>query len=847
MDTTFDGNIRPIQIEEEMSTSFIDYAMSVIAARALPDARDGLKPVHRRVLFAMRELGNTHNRPYKKSARVVGDVIGKYHPHGDTAVYDTMVRMAQDWAMRAPLIEGQGNFGSRDGDSAAAMRYTEVRMDRHAEELLEDIDKETVNFGPNYDESLLQPLVLPAKLPNLLLNGSTGIAVGMATNIPPHNLGELVDGILAYIDNPDCSVEDLMQHIKGPDFPTYGLVCGLGPIRQMYQTGRGLIRIRGRATVEQKKNDREVIIVNELPYTVNKARLIESIAELVQNKVIEGISDLRDESSSREPVRIVIELKKGVIADVILNNLFKHTQMQTTFGAIMLALDGGRPKVMNLHDILRCFVDHRFEVVTRRTQFELRKAEARAHILEGLRIALDNLDEVVKTIRSAKDREEARLNLMSRFGLSELQTKAILEMRLYQLTGLERDKVEEEYRAIMEQIAYFKSLLADKALIFGVIKEELAELKVKYADPRRTELTAAQDDMDIEDLIADEPCIITISHEGYIKRVPMDTYKAQRRGGKGIAGMATKDEDFVEHLFTATTHDSILFFTPDGRVYIEKVYRVPEANRTSRGKAIVNMLNLREDERIAAMIRVRELSDSIFLVMATEKGVVKKTCLSDFKNVRKDGIIAIRVDETDRLIEVKQTDGNSEVLLLTRKGMSIRFHEDHLRDQGRATRGVRGIRLRGDDVVRSLEIVDGEASFMVCTANGFGKKTSFDEYRLQGRGGSGIIAIKTSARNGEVVEGHAVKETDSLMLVTAKGKMMRMKVSDFRVIGRNTQGVTLMNMDDDDKLVSASPFEAEDDDILSEDSAVAADGGGAAGLEAGSAVVEPAVAPGESE
>ncbi len=812
MDTPNDSRIRPILIEEEMSSSYIDYSMSVIAGRALPDARDGLKPVHRRVLFAMRELGNTHNRPYKKSARVVGDVIGKYHPHGDTAVYDTIVRMAQDWAMRAPLVEGQGNFGSRDGDSAAAMRYTEVRMDRHAEELLEDIDKETVDFGPNYDESLTQPLVLPAKLPNLLLNGSTGIAVGMATNIPPHNLGELVDGILAYIDNPDCTVEDLMRHIKGPDFPTYGQICGYSPIRDMYLTGRGLIRLRGRASIEEKKGDREFILVHELPYNVNKAKLIEHMAELVQNKVIEGISDIRDESNSREPVRIVIDLKKGVIADVILNNLFKHTQMMTTFGAIMLALDNGRPKVMNLHDILRCFVDHRFDVVTRRTRFELRKAEARAHILEGLRIALDNLDEIVKTIRGAADREEARLSLMARFGLSDLQTKAILEMRLYQLTGLERDKVEEEYRTVMERISYLRALLADRNLIFGVIREELLDVKQKYADPRRTEITGSQDDIDIEDLIADEPCIITISHGGYIKRVPMDTYKAQRRGGKGVAGMATKDEDYVEHLFTATTHDSILFFTPDGRVYIEKVYRVPEANRTSRGKAIVNMLSLREDERIAAMIRVRELADDIFLVLATEKGVVKKTALSDFRNVRKDGIIAIRVDEGDRLIEVRQTTGGDEVLLLTRKGMSIRFHEDHLRDQGRATRGVRGIRLRGDDVVRSLEIVDAESSFMVCTEKGYGKKTSFDEYRLQGRGGSGIIAIKTSARNGEVVEGHAVKETDSLMLVTAKGKMMRMKVSDFRVIGRNTQGVTLMNMDADDKLVSASPFEAVDDE-----------------------------------
>lgn len=804
---------KAILIEEEMSSSYIDYSMSVIAGRALPDARDGLKPVHRRVLFAMRELGNTHNRPFKKSARVVGDVIGKYHPHGDSAVYETIVRMAQEWAMRAPLVEGQGNFGSRDGDAAAAMRYTEVRMHRHAEELLEDIDKNTVDFGPNYDESLTQPLVLPAKLPNLLLNGSTGIAVGMATNIPPHNLGELVDGILHYIDNPECTIDDLMQFIKGPDFPTYGMVCGLAPIRQMYQTGRGLIRLRGKTITEEMKNDRERIIITELPYNVNKAKLIESIAALVQNKVIEGISDLRDESNSREPVRIVVELKKGVIPDVIINNLYKHTQMQTTFGAIMLALDGGRPRVMNLHDILRCFVDHRLDVVTRRTQYELNKAEARAHILEGLRIALDNLDEVVKTIRGAADREQARLTLMSRFGLSDLQARAILDMRLYQLTGLERNKIEDEYKAVMERIAYLKSLLADRNLLFGVIKEELTEIRNRYADERRTEITSAQDDMDIEDLIADEPCIITISHGGYIKRVPIDTYKAQRRGGKGIAGMATRDDDYVEHLFTATTHDSIMFFTPDGRVYIEKVYRVPEAGRTARGKAIVNMLNLREDERVAAMIRVRGMDDETFLVMATAKGVIKKTALADYKNVRRDGIIAIRIDDDDRLIQVRQTSGDDDVMLLTRKGMSIRFEESQLRAQGRATRGVRGIKLRGKDEVCSLEIVDTDCSLMVCTAKGFGKKTAFDEYRGQNRGGSGIISIKTSDRNGEVIEGHTVSEEDSLMLVTAKGKMMRMKVSDFRVIGRNTQGVRLINMDEDDKLVSASPFQPEDDEL----------------------------------
>ncbi len=810
METTPDVPVhtQPINIEEEMSSSYLDYAMSVIAGRALPDVRDGLKPVHRRVLFAMRELGNTHNRPYKKSARVVGDVIGKYHPHGDVAVYDTIVRMAQDWSMRMPLIEGQGNFGSRDGDGAAAMRYTEVRMERLAEEMLEDIDKETVPFGPNYDESLEQPLVLPAKVPNLLLNGSTGIAVGMATNIPPHNLGELVDGTLHLIDHPDCSVDDLLRFIKGPDFPTYGVVCGMAPILEMYRTGRGQLRVRGKARIEEMKGDRERIIVSELPYTVNKAKLIEDIAALVQNRVIEGISDLRDESSSREPVRIVVELKKGVIPDVILNNLFKHTQLQTTFGAIMLAIVDGRPRTMDLKELLVLFTAHRFQVVTNRTRFELRKAEARAHILEGLRIALDHLDDVVKTIRGARNRDDAHASLMARFGLSDLQAKAILDMRLYQLTGLEREKVEEEYLALMERVAYLKGLLADERKIYGVIKDELTDIRARYADERRTELVAAADDVNIEDLIADAPCIITISHGGYIKRVPTDTYKAQRRGGRGIAGMTTKEEDFVEHLFMAETHDSILFFTAQGRVYIEKVYQIPESSRTSRGKAIVNLLNLKEDEKIAAMIRVREFSDEQFLVMATERGIVKKTELGSFRHVRRDGIIAINIDEDDRLIQVKLTNGRHEVMLATRNGMSIRFHEDELRELGRATRGVRGIRLRDDDVLVSLEIIAENTTFLTCTENGYGKRTPFDEYRIQQRGGSGTIAIRTTTRNGKVVGAHAVTEDDSLMLITGNGMMIRMLVSDIRLIGRTTQGVRLINLAEGDALVAATTVPA---------------------------------------
>ncbi len=805
------SHVSPIAIEDEMSSSYIDYSMSVIAGRALPDARDGLKPVHRRVLFAMRELGNTHNRAFKKSARVVGDVIGKYHPHGDTAVYDTIVRMAQDWSMRAPLVDGQGNFGSRDGDGAAAMRYTEVRMQRLAEELLEDIDKETVDFGPNYDESLTQPLVLPCKVPNLLLNGSTGIAVGMATNVPPHNLGELVDGLLHLIDNPDASIESLMQFIKGPDFPTYGSICGFSPVLSLYRTGRGQLRLRGKLRTEEMKGDRERLIVTELPYTVNKARLIENIADLVQNKVIEGISDLRDESSSKEQVRIVIELKRGTIADVVINNLFKHTQLQTTFGGIMLALVDGQPRIMNLAELLQCFIDHRFEVVTRRTRYELRKAEARAHILEGLRIALDNLDAIVKTIRAAANREEAHANLTERFALSDIQAKAILDMRLYQLTGLEREKVEAEYAAVMERITYLKSLLADEHKIFDVIKTELAEIRERYADARRTDILPAADDVSIEDLIADEPCIITISHSGYIKRVPTDTYRAQRRGGKGVAGMATKDEDFVEHLFSADTHDSILFFTVGGRVYIEKVYQIPEAPRTSRGKAIVNLLTLRDDEKIAALIRVRDLRDDQFAVMATQQGTVKKTSLGRFRNVRKDGIIAINIDEGDRLIGVKLTTDGDELLLASRNGITIRFTEKALRDQGRATRGVRGMRLRPDDEIVSLTCITPETSFLTCSEKGYGKRTSFEEYRLQGRGGGGTIGMRLSDKTGKLVAAQAVSEDESLMLITGKGKMIRMPVTDISYIGRTTQGVRLINLDESDRLVCATAVAGDDD------------------------------------
>ncbi len=805
--------IDPVSIEEEMRGSYIDYSMSVIVGRALPDVRDGLKPVHRRVLFAMRELGNLHNRPYMKSARIVGEVMGKYHPHGDAAIYDTLVRMAQDFSLRYPLVDEQGNFGSIDGDPPAASRYTEARMDVLAEELLADLDKDTVQFGPNYDEKCEEPLVLPGKIPNLLLNGSAGIAVGMATNIPPHNICETIDAVLAMIDNPEVTIDDLMTHIKGPDFPTGGIICGVTPVREMYHTGRGQMTVRGRARIEENKQGKETIIISEIPYTVNKTNLIEAIAGMVQEKTLEGISDLRDESN-KEGIRIVIELKRGVVPKVILNNIYKRTQLETTFGAIMLAIDHGKPRVMNLKDMLQCFLAHRLEVITRRTRYELRISEARAHILEGLKIALDNLDAVVRTIREAKNRDEARIGLITRFKLSEIQSNAILDMRLYQLTGLEREKLENEYLDLIKYISYLQDLLANEHKIFALIKGELIEIKTKYGDKRRTDIAPEEGEINIEDLVADRSCIITISHTGYIKRVPIDTYKAQHRGGKGVAGMAPKDEDYVEHLFVASTHDYILFFTATGRVYWEKVYEIPEASRTARGKAIVNLLNIRSEERIAAMIRVREFTEDRHLFMATEKGVVKKTNLSEFGNPRKDGVIGIHIDVGDALMGVKLTSGKDQVMLATRQGMSIRFEETALRDQGRATRGVKGITLRENDRVESLEIVNTTATFLACTENGYGKRTSFEEYRIQNRGGTGIMTIRCSERNGAVIGAHSVFEKDALMLITAKGQMIRMPVSDIRVISRATQGVRLISLEAGDKLVAATTVEPEDDAIL---------------------------------
>ena len=799
--------IDPINVEDEMQRAYIDYSMSVIIGRALPDARDGLKPGNRRILFAMKERGWSYSKAFVKCAKVVGEVIGNYHPHGDAAVYDTLVRMAQEFSMRAPLIKGQGNFGSIDGDPPAAYRYTECKLERLAEEMLADIEKNTVDMQPNFDESLQEPKVLPARVPNLLVNGSTGIAVGMATNIPPHNLGEVVDGCVHLIDNPDATVADLMAFIKGPDFPTGGVIHGKNAIREMYETGRGHIKVRGRATIEETPT-REVIIITEIPYTVNKATMIEKLAELVRDKRIEGISDIRDESD--ENIRVVIELKKGVIAQVILNNIYQHTQLGTTFGAIMLAIDKGRPKVLNLREILKCFLDHRFDVTKRRIQFDLAKAEARAHILEGLKIAIDNLDAVVKIIRDSKNRDEARTHLMARFGLSEIQTNAILEMRLYQLTGLERDKLEAEYLEVIKLINYLRDLLSSDRKIYEVIKADLLEIRKQYANERRTDIVPDEGEINMEDLIADAACVIALTHGGYVKRVPIASFRQQNRGGRGVAGMDVKDEDYVEHVFTATTHDSLLFFTEKGDVFLKKVYEIPEGNRTSRGKALVNLLNVSADEKVAAMIRVREFSKEQFLVFATEQGIVKKTMLADYENIRTSGLIAIKIEDGDRLIGVKLTDGKSEMMLTTRGGMSIRFSEDEMRDQGRSTVGVYGIDLDKDDIVVGVEVVETTATMLCVSENGYGKRTTFDEYRVQTRGGKGVITMKASDRNGPLVAAHSVHEHDALMIITQKGVMIRMPVDGIRVIGRNTQGVRLINLDEGDKVVSATTVEPDD-------------------------------------
>jgi DNA gyrase subunit A len=803
--------VESINIEVEMQRAYIDYSMSVIVGRALPDVRDGLKPGNRRILYAMRERGWTHSKAFVKCAKVVGEVIGNYHPHGDSAVYDTLVRMAQEFSQRYMLIKGQGNFGSIDGDPAAAYRYTECKLQKIAEDLLADIDKDTVKMQKNFDESLDEPTVLPARVPNLLVNGSTGIAVGMATNIPPHNIGEIIDGTIHLIDNPEATVADLMNFVKGPDFPTGGTVCGLTPIRDMYENGRGHIRVRGKATVEDWKADRERIIITEIPYAVNKATLIEKIASLVHEKNIEGISDLRDESD-KDGIRVVVELKRGTIGQVVLNNLYKQTQLSVTFGAIMLAIDHGRPRVMNLRDILGCFIAHRFEVLTRRTKYQLREAEARAHILEGLLIALDNLDEVVKIIRASTNREEARIQLMGKFGLSELQARAILEMRLYQLTGLERDKLEAEYKALQDRIAYLKELLEDDQKLYGVMKDDLLEVRASYVDARRTELVADEGEINIEDLIADENCVISLSHSGYLKRTLTSVYREQKRGGKGRKSMDTKEEDYVEHVFNCSAHDWMLFFTEQGRMYFKKAYQIPEGGPTARGKALVNFLDVRGDEKLAAIIPVRGFDSAQHLFFATEKGTVKKTPLEAYKNVRQAGIIAINIVEGDRLISVELTSEDEDLLMVTRKGMGIRFNEKDSRSMGRATAGVRGIRLGAGDAVEGIEVVHEDAMLLTVTENGYGKRTAFSEYRSQKRGGKGLKANNLTEKTGELVTALSVHDDDAIMIVTKLGTMIRMPVADVRMTGRSAQGVKLINIGKKDIVMSAALVDIDDEE-----------------------------------
>lgn len=805
----------PVSIEDEMRSSYLDYAMSVIVGRALPDIRDGLKPVHRRVLFAMHEMGVVWNRPYKKSARIVGDVIGKYHPHGDVAVYDTAVRLAQDFSMRYTLIDGQGNFGSVDGDPPAAMRYTEIRMSRITSEMLADIDKETVDFIPNYDGSMEEPLVLPAKIPNLLINGAAGIAVGMATNIPPHNLGEIVDGLIMYIENPDVTVDQLTGIIKGPDFPTAGFIHGLTGIREAYRTGRGIVQMRARALIEtNQRTDRESIIITEIPYQVNKAKLIEAIAGLVRDKKIEGISEVRDESD-RDGMRIVVEVKRGEQAAIILNHLYKHTQMQSSFGIIMLALVNNQPRILNLKDMLGYFIEHRREVVVRRSQYELKKAEERAHILEGLKIALANLDEIINLIKRSRTPEEAKGALIARFTLSAIQAQAILDMRLQRLTGLEREKLEEEYRQLIELIAYLNSVLSSDALVMKIIMDELTQIKEAYSDSRRTEIVPETKEIDIEDLIVEEDMVITISHTGYIKRNPVTTYRSQKRGGKGKIGMETKEEDFVEHLFVASTHDYLLFFTDSGKVYSMKVHQIPEAGRLAKGKAIVNLLQLNKDERVTAVLPVKVFSETEYVVMATIKGVIKKTPLNVYSSIRVGGIIGILLDEGDKLGSVRITSGNQEILLSTHNGMSIRFNEEDIRTIGRVGRGVKGIDLDEDDFVVGMEIVQDNSSILTVTERGYGKRTDLSEYRMQGRGGKGILTIKVTQKNGKAISAIQVTEDDEIMILTSAGMIIRMKTRDISIIGRNTQGVRLINIEDNDKVAGVVKLaEREDGEVV---------------------------------
>ncbi len=801
----------PVNIEEEMKESYMEYAMSVIISRALPDVRDGLKPVHRRVLYAMYEMKNFHNQSYKKSARVVGNVIGKYHPHGDSAVYDTIVRMAQPFSLRYPMVDGQGNFGSVDGDPAAAMRYTEIRLEKIAAEVLTDLEKETVDFQPNYDGSELEPMVMPTRLPSLLINGAAGIAVGMATNIPPHNLGEVVDAVIQLIENPDLGVKELMGVIPGPDFPTAGFIYGREGIESAYTTGRGIIKLRGRAVVERnRRNDRESIVVTEIPYMVNKSKLIENIADLVKKKKLEGISDLRDESD-REGMRIVMELKRDAVAGVLLNNLYKLTQMQTSFGVILLSLVNGQPKVLDIKQMLQYFIDHRRDVVTRRCIFELRKAEEREHILEGLKIALDNIDEVVKTIRASSTPSEAKERLIARFGLSTRQAQAILDMRLQRLTGLERDKIISELKQVREEIKRLKAILGSEALLMDVIKQELQEVRNKYSDARRTEIVGESRELSVEDLIVEEDMVVTVSHSGYIKRNAISLYRAQRRGGKGKTGMTPKAEDLVTDLFVASTHDTILIFSDKGIVYWLKVHQIPQGGRATRGKAIVNLVQMANGEHVAAILPIREYREDYNVIFATKNGVVKKTSLMAYSNPRSVGTKAINLDEGDEIIDVRLTDGSKHILLSSLKGKAIRFKEEEARPMGRVSRGIKGITLAENDRLVSMEVLSEGATILSVTENGYGKRSSTDDYRIQGRGGRGIITIKTTERNGDVVSVKQVTDDDDLMLITNKGIIMRMRTAGLRVMGRNTQGVRLINLDAESKVVSITKLAEQDD------------------------------------
>jgi len=798
-----DLHARLVNIEDEMKRSYLEYSMSVIVGRALPDIRDGLKPVHRRVLYGMHELKSYYNRPFKKSARIVGDVIGKYHPHGDAAVYDTIVRMAQDFSMRYALIDGQGNFGSVDGDPPAAMRYTEVRMTRLAQDFLSDIDKETVEFSPNYDGSLLEPLILPTTIPNLLINGSSGIAVGMATNIPPHNLSEVSEAIIRLIDDPEIGLEEGTQILPGPDFPTAGFILGKSGIQEAYRTGRGIIKVRARAFVEKVGQRRERIVISEIPYQVNKAKLCEKIGELVKEKKIEGVADIRDESD-REGMRIVVDVKRDGKPLVILNRLYKFTQMETSFGIILLAIVNGRPQVLTLKEILEHFVGHRREIIIRRTIYDLRKAEERAHILEGLKKALDFLDDVIELIRSSSDPKEAKDRLMSDFAFSDIQAQAILDMRLQRLTGLEREKINAEYQDLIKSIARFKAILDSETLVSEIIKDEMKEVVQKYGDERRTEILEDSADLDLEDLIAEEDMVVTISHEGYIKRNPSSLYRAQRRGGKGMTGVKPKAEDFVELLFVASSHDYFLFFTNKGRVHWKKVHEIPEGGRMSRGKAIVNLLELRRGERVATTLSVRNFEEGKYVVMATRKGFVKKTKLKSYSHPRSGGIVALKIRDEDELIGVRVTDGSQDIFLTTRQGKSIRFDETELRGMGRVAAGNIGIRMESGDEVVGMEALREGATILTVTENGYGKRTRTEEYRRQARGGKGILTIKATERNGPVVYSYQVADQDQLMIITDHGKIIRLRVKDISVIGRNTQGVRLINLKDEERVVGVA-------------------------------------------